>query len=83
MVGRREAQSTVDKFQRLACFEAVKRSKGPISVENVASWTNLPVADVQRHLEALLAERRIDKQGVCFTAINTRSQAVAGGIRGH
>ncbi len=65
MVGRREAQGTVDRFQRLACLEAVKR-KGPLSAEQVARWADLPVADAQRHLDALIHERRVSKQGLQF-----------------
>lgn len=67
MVGRREAQGAVDKFQRLACLEAVKRQK-VVTPEDVSRWCTLPVADVLRHLDALKADGKIVEKGGVFSA---------------
>lgn len=67
MVGRREAQGTVDRFQRLACFEAVKRNK-VVTPEDVSRWCTLPMADVLRHLEALKNEGKIAEKAGVFSA---------------
>lgn len=65
MIGRREAQSTVDKYQRLACFEAVKRNKA-VTPEDVSRWCILPMADVMRHLDALRHQGMVDEAGGVF-----------------
>ena len=67
MVGRREAQGTVDKFQRLACLEAVKRNKA-VTPEDVSRWCTLPMADVLRHLNALKHEGKIAEKAGVFSA---------------
>ena len=66
MVGRREAQGTVDRFQRLACLEAVKRNK-IVTPEDVSRWCTLPMSDVLRHLEALKHEGKIDEKSGVFS----------------
>jgi len=65
MMGRREAQGTVDRFQRLACLEAVKRQKSA-TAEAVSRWCTLPVADVVRHLNALKQEGKIAERAGQF-----------------
>ena len=67
MVGRREAQGMVDKFQRLACFEAVKRKK-VVTPEDVSRWSSLPMADVLRHLDALKHDGKVVEKAGRFTA---------------
>ncbi|GGY55631.1 hypothetical protein [Parvularcula lutaonensis] len=74
MVGRREAQGTVDKFQRLACYEAVKRNR-IVTPEDVTRWCALPMSDVLRHLGSLKNEGKIvEKNGV----FSTKEQRQAG-----
>lgn len=67
MIGRREAQGTVDRFQRLACLEAVKRNK-TASPEEVSSWSGLPVADVVRHLDGLHQEGKLVQRAGRYSA---------------
>lgn len=73
MVGRREAQGTVDKFQRLACYEAVKRNR-VVTPDDVKRWCALPMSDVLRHLNALKHEGKIvERNGIFSTAEERRA----------
>ncbi|MEM9839541.1 MAG: hypothetical protein AAF830_10370 [Pseudomonadota bacterium] len=58
MVGRREAQGMVDRFQKLACLEAVKRRQN-VTIEDVQRFAALPMADVRRYLDALKQDGKI------------------------
>ncbi|NNU16458.1 hypothetical protein HK107_09015 [Parvularcula sp. ZS-1/3] len=57
----------MDKFQRLACLEAVKRQK-IVTPEDVARWCTLPMADVLRHLGALKHEGKVEEKAGVFSA---------------
>ncbi|MEM9810034.1 MAG: hypothetical protein AAF788_02305 [Pseudomonadota bacterium] len=66
MVGRREAQGTVNSFQKLACFEAVKRGR-VMTPEEVARWVALPLSDTLRFLEALKQEGKVGEKAGVFS----------------
>lgn len=54
----------VDRFQRLACLEAVKRKRS-VTPDDVRRWCTLPMSDVLRHLNALKSEGKVvEKAGV-------------------
>ncbi|MEM1410383.1 MAG: hypothetical protein AAGG79_06520, partial [Pseudomonadota bacterium] len=55
-----------DRFQRLACFEAVKRKKS-VTPEEVSRFSSLPLADVLRHLGALKNEGKVVERAGQFT----------------
>lgn len=65
-VGRREAQGNVNSFQKLACFEAVKRQR-LATVDEVARWCSLPTMDCVRLLEALKRDGKIEEKNGIFS----------------
>lgn len=67
MVGRREAQGMVDRFQKLACYEAVKRKK-VATLDDVRQFAALPIADVQRYLDALKQDGKVVERAGIYSA---------------
>ncbi|MCQ8185290.1 hypothetical protein [Parvularcula maris] len=65
MVQRREAQSLVDRYQRLGCLEAVRR-KNAVSPDEVSRWCGLPMRHVLRHLAALERDGEVLRDGALF-----------------
>ena len=67
MTSNRNGESMVERFQRRACLEALKR-RGAMCLEDVSLWARLTTEETERHLNSLVADRLVTQDGTMFTA---------------